>query len=86
MLTGTVALRTPPSPGRGDKMSKSISPSLLYNGGKRILVQMVTFITFNSFKNLSFRSLPINKEYVYGNLGDELMQKLQSLRMTNKAP
>ena len=57
---------------------------MLYNGGKRNLVQMVTFITFNSFKNLSFRPLPIDKEYVYGNLGDELMQKLQSLRMTNK--
>lgn len=45
---------------------------------------MATSITFNGFKNLPFRSLPIDEEYVYGDLGEELMQKLQSLRMTNK--
>lgn len=43
---------------------------------------MFISITFNSFKNLSFRSLPINKEYIYSNLGYDLMQKLQSLKMT----
>lgn len=45
---------------------------------------MVISVTFNSFKNLSFRSLPIDKKYINGNLGYELMQELQSLRMTNK--
>lgn len=86
MLTGTIALCTPPSPSQGDKMSKRVSSSLFCKGSKRILVQMVISVTFNSFKNLSFRSLPIDKEYIYGNLGYELMQKLQSLRMTNKTP
>lgn len=76
MLTGTVALRTPPSPGQKNKMSKRILPPLLCKDSKRILVQMYISLTFNSFKNLSFRSLPINKEYIYCNLGYELMQKL----------
>jgi hypothetical protein len=62
-----------------DKMDKSLS-LVLYKGSKRILVQMFISITFNSFKNFSFRSLPVNKEYVYGNLGYELMQKLQGLK------
>lgn len=83
MLTGTVALRTPPSPGQGEKMSKSISPHLLSKGSKRILVQIFILITFDCFKNFSFRPFPINKEYIYGHLGYEFMQKLQSLRTTH---
>lgn len=38
--------------------------------------QTLTSVTFDSFKNFSFGPLPINKEYIYGNLGDELVQKL----------
>lgn len=84
MLTGMVALRTPPSPGWEIKWVKGFHLQLSYKGSKRISVQMIISVTFNSFKNLSFRSLPINKEYIYGNLGYELMQKLQSLRMTKQ--
>lgn len=38
MLTGTVALRTPPSPGQRDKIRKSVS-SLFWKSSKTILVQ-----------------------------------------------
>jgi hypothetical protein len=71
MLTGTVALRTPPSPGRGDHVSTALS--LCAAGSKRIMAQTPISVTFNSFKNFSFRPFPINKEYIYGNLGYELM-------------
>lgn len=80
MLTGTVALRTPPSPGKGDQVSKAFL-FLSAAGSKRITAQTPTSVTFHSFKNFSFRPFPINKEYIYGNLGYELMQKLQSLKI-----
>lgn len=44
--------------------------------GSRTRAQTLTSVTFDSFKNFSFGPFPINKEYIYGNLGDELVQKL----------
>lgn len=83
MLTGTVALRTPPSPGQGDKMGKRVTSSLFCKESKGFWHEWL-LVTFNGFQNLSFRSLPVDKEYINGNLGYELMQKLQHLRMTNR--
>lgn len=36
--------------------------------------------TFNCFKNFPFRALPINKEDIYGKLGNKHVQKLHHLR------
>lgn len=76
MLTGTVALRTPPSPGGGGERKQVNAFLLPPQGSSRTRAQTLTSVTFDSFKNFSFGPLPINKEYIYGNLGDELVQKL----------
>lgn len=43
---------------------------------RELIMAQTSSVTFDSFENFSFRPFPINKEYIYGNLGYELVQKL----------